>query len=342
MSSTSQKVSNIWQALLSSQTLVIAGIVWGFVSLMFFLLFSATIPGADNPSWYVDGTYVLELGAFLFAGLLCLRNWLSPRIVSGRNVWAGICIGMFSYLIAGLLFGLWERLFQLSVDVSPADFFYLLSYVAIGISMILAVISRRLNLEIWQWAVLAGIIVAGTAFAIWLSNPQEVSEVSGSDSAAVEEIAPNNQTEASPETSSEASPEASDEPVTSEETTNNVPQWAKTVDQQLAPVADTVNLFYIIADVFLLVIATALLLAFWGGKSSRSWQMIAFATFCLFIADMWFKYADTRLPDYQSGALLEVFYVLAGVLFWIGAALEYSLSMAPSRSRRARRRTTRA
>jgi hypothetical protein len=91
----------------------------------------------------------------------------------------------------------------------------------------------------------------------------------------------------------------------------------------------------------LLVIATALLLAFWGGKSSRSWQMIAFATFCFFIADMWFKYADTRLPEYQSGALLEVFYVLAGVLFWIGAALEYSLSMAPSRSRRARRRTTR-
>jgi hypothetical protein len=253
---------------------------------------------------------------------------------------------MFSYFIGDLVFGLWEVGFGLEPDVSPADFFYLLSYFAIGISMILAVFFRRLNLEIWQWGVLLGILVAGTAFAWWLSNPPAETEVSNPETAAVVDTsnAPT-QPQASPTPSPEGtapSPEPSQKgkTETESEADKQVPQWARTVDKQLAPFADYVNLFYVIADVFLLVIATALLLAFWGGKYSRSWQMIAFATFCFFIADMWFKYAGTRLPEYQSGGVLEVFYVLAGVLFWIGAALEYSLSKTPTRSRRTRRRTT--
>ncbi len=70
------------------------------------------------------------------------------------------------------------------------------------------------------------------------------------------------------------------------------------------------NNFYIIADVFLLIIATALLLAFWGGRFSQSWRMIAAATFSLYIADMYFKWIDTRVVDYESGGLLEVFLYL--------------------------------
>jgi hypothetical protein len=60
--------------------------------------------------------------------------------------------------------------------------------------------------------------------------------------------------------------------------------------------------------------------------------MIAAAAFCLYLADVWFKYATTILTDYKSGGLPEVFWVFSGVLFGIGAALEYDLS---SRSRRA-------
>jgi hypothetical protein len=63
--------------------------------------------------------------------------------------------------------------------------------------------------------------------------------------------------------------------------------------------------------------------------------MIAAATFCLYIADMWFKYEDATAAVYQSGSLLEVFFVFSGVLFAIGAALEYDVS---SRSRRGARR----
>jgi hypothetical protein len=98
-----------------------------------------------------------------------------------------------------------------------------------------------------------------------------------------------------------------------------------------------VNLFYVVADVFILIIATTLLLAFWGGRFSQSWRMIAAAAVCLYIADMWLKFATSSLygsQAYQSGGLLEVFWVFSGVLFGIGAVLEFDLS----RSRRGRRR----
>ncbi|NET54053.1 MAG: hypothetical protein F6K09_37170, partial [Merismopedia sp. SIO2A8] len=85
------------------------------------------------------------------------------------------------------------------------------------------------------------------------------------------------------------------------------------------------------------IIASALLLAFWGGRFSQSWRMIAAATFSLYIGDMWFKYAEARAVEYESGGLLEVSFVFSGVLFAIGAALEYEVS---SRSRRGSRRRT--
>ena len=63
---------------------------------------------------------------------------------------------------------------------------------------------------------------------------------------------------------------------------------------------------------------------------------IAAAAVCLYIADIYTVYADAAIENYQSGALLEVFYIFSGVLFGIGAALEYATSS--SRSRRGSRR----
>jgi len=109
------------------------------------------------------------------------------------------------------------------------------------------------------------------------------------------------------------------------------------VENFLSPLSRPVNFFYIVGDVFLLIIASTLLLAFWGGRFAQSWRMIAAATFSLYIADMWFKYEDATAVEYESGSLLEVFFVFSGVLFAIGAALEYDVS---SRSRRSTRRRT--
>ena len=346
MSSTSEKSSNLL-SLLSPQTIVISSIVWAVLALLFFLLFSVPdASGGEKPEWYVIGTYIFECSAFLGAAVLCLRNWKSPLIVSGRNVWLGIGLGMGSYLIGNLLFGCWEVVWGLDPDVSLADLFYMVSYVALSWGMILAVSSRRLNLEKWQWGVLVGMAVAGIALAVWVATPPAEPAATAAPERAAATATPASGTTAAakaPALKPAAQPagkEAADQPAAEEAAKEDrhspAPGWVRALDSTLEPVAYYVNLFYIIGDVFLLIIATALLLAFWGGRFSQSWRMIAAATFSLYIADMWFKYADSRMScDYQSGGLLEVFFVFCGVLFGIGAVLEYDIS---TRSRRPARK----
>lgn len=352
MSSTSEKSSTPQQSLLSAQTLVISGIVWAVLALLYFLLFSVPDASGENPVWYVIGTYVFELGALLAAAILCLRNWRSPQIVSGRNVWLGIGLGVLCYFIGSLLFGCWELVWHLDPDVSLGDLFYVFSYLFLAWGMVLAVISRRLNLEIWQWAVLAGIAAGGIALAVWIASPSDQAEgLKGAKAQApIEQVtekgkpskATNSGTKApslQPATKGPAAktaPTKATEEALEEEEASTAPDWVMSLDGFLEPYAYPVNLFYIIGDVFLLIIATALLLAFWGGRFSNSWRMLAAASFSLYIADMWFKYAETRSTGtYQSGSLLEVFFVFMGILFGIGAVLEYDIS---TRSRSPRRK----
>lgn len=351
MSSTSEK-SSTSTSLLSAQTLVIVGIVWAVMALLFFLLFSVPLSQEDGlPPWYSIGTYVFECGAYLGASLVCLRNWKSPHMASGRNVWLGIGLGMLFYFIAGVLFGIWELYFELDPDVSPADAFYLGSYVVLIGGMVLAVTSKRLNLEFWQWGLLAAIAAFGIAVAIWVAAPdswrqqlgmapaapQEVVTGSAPDSTAAKGKAPaldNSAQSKAKGTAAAAAKSASEE---SAEATK-APEWVMALDKQLSPYAYAINLFYIVGDVFLLIIATALLLAFWGGRFSQSWRMIAAATFSLYIADMYFKWRDTQAEgSYQSGSLLEVFFVFSGILFGIGAVLEHDISTRSRQSRRTRR-----
>ncbi|NEN88900.1 MAG: hypothetical protein F6K48_08200 [Okeania sp. SIO3H1] len=315
MSSTSEKSStSLTKSLFSAQTIVITGLIWGVLALLFFLLFSVPLPGEELPFWYSVGTYIFELGAYLLASIVCLRNWQSPQMVSGRNVWMGIGLGLLFYFIAGVVFGCWELLWELDPDVSLADIFYVFSYLFIGWGMTLAVTSKRLNLEFWQWGVLAGVAVAGIALAIWVADPSLFGLLSIPDTSVLEEVD------------------------IEEVSANLAPSWVLSIDRQLEPFAYSINLFYIIADVFLLIIATALLLAFWGGRFSQSWRMIAAATFSLYIADMYFKWSDSRIEgDYESGGLLEVFFVFTAILFGIGAVLEYDISTRSRQSRRSRR-----
>ncbi|NET60398.1 MAG: hypothetical protein F6K47_30915 [Symploca sp. SIO2E6] len=349
MSSSVENSSFGLQSLLTSQNLVYAGIAWGVVSLLFFLLFSITVPGEESPLWYLIGTYVLELIPFLIGAILCFRNWRSPQIASGRNVWLGIGLGTSCWFVGGLLFGWWELYLNLEPDVSPADFFYIVFYLFVSWGMILAVIPRRLNLEIWQWVTVAAIAVAGIALAIWvfISTPgmakeanivppsaiEQAIETTDSPQVAVEPKA--TLVQASPTPSPTTAQPAVATPVPEESSEKEPPGWALSLDKTLQPLGTYVNLFYIVGDVFLLVIASTLLLAFWGGRFAQSWRMIAAAAFSLYISDMWFKYAEATSVEYESGGLLEVFFVFSGVLFAIGAVLEYDVS---SRSRRAGRR----
>ncbi len=356
MSSTSEKSStpkSFLAGVFSVQNLVLLEIFWGVSALLFFLIGSIPLPGEELPTWYSYGTLIFELGAFLGATILCWRNWQNPQIVSGRNVWRGLACGMMFYFIGSSLFGWWEQVWHQEPIVSPGDLFYIISYVFIAWGMILAVISRRLNLEWRQWGIVGAIAAGGIALAIWISFPPapntavtkkaehtavtapaptaKESKVAAVIKPAAKETAPNIPT-ATKTNSKPASPAKAktEETVASEEEVA-VPPWVKKLEKILEPLSNYVNLFYIVGDVLLLIIASTLLLAFWGGRFSQSWRMIAAATFSLYIADMWFKYAGANIPDYQSGQLLEVFFVFSGVLFGIGAILEHDLS---TRSRR--------
>ncbi|MEG3835167.1 MULTISPECIES: hypothetical protein [unclassified Microcoleus] len=354
MSSTSEK-SSTSSSLLSAQTLVIVGIVWAVMALLFFLLFSVPLSAEEGlPLWYSIGTYIFECGAYLGAALVCFRNWQSPHMVSGRNVWLGIGLGMLFYFIGGVLFGIWELYFEADPDVSPADAFYLGSYVVLIGGMVIAVTSKRLNLEIWQWALLAGIAAFGIAVAIWVAAPESWRLQLGMSPAATQEVvtgsapAPgakgaglenssNSMVKGTAATAAKSAPEEEEEEEEAAEQ-SKTPAWVIALDKQLSPYAYAINLFYIVGDVFLLIIATALLLAFWGGRFSQSWRMIAAATFSLYIADMYFKWRDTQAEgSYQSGSLLEVFFVFSAILFGIGAILEHDISTRSRQSRRSRR-----
>ena len=270
-------------------------------------------------------------------------------MASGRNVWLGIGLGMLFYFIAGVLFGIWELYFEVSPDVSPADAFYLGSYVVLIGGMVIAVTSKRLNLEIWQWGLLAGIAAFGIAVAIWVAAPEswrtQLGLAPASKEVVTKTIPDSNQAKTAPalndapkkSKSKESASSAKSEPGSAAEETK-APAWVMALDEQLSPYAYAINLFYIVGDVFLLIIATALLLAFWGGRFSQSWRMIAAATFSLYIADMYFKWRDTQAEGaYQSGSLLEVFFVFSAILFGIGAVLEHDISTRSRQSRRSRR-----
>ncbi|TVP63618.1 MAG: hypothetical protein EA343_07860 [Nodularia sp. (in: Bacteria)] len=271
------------QSLLTNQNIILAGIIWAVLALLYFLLFSAKVPGEDGiesrANWYVIGTNIFEALAYLGASVLCLRNWRSPQIVSSRNIWLAIAIGMFSYFLGGIIFGYTEIILGEEPDVSVGDIFFVLTYISLGIGMILAVASRRINLEIWQVVIVSAIAVFGSLLAWWISIEQEV---------------------------------------------------------PADPLVASLNWFYVVSDVVLLIIATTLLLAFWGGRVAQSWRMIAAAAFSLYIADMWFKYAQG--PNYQSGEILEVFWVFSGVLFGMGAVLEHDASLSRTRRSSGRKR----
>ena len=341
----------------SSFKIVIAGVVWAFLAAIFFLVYGA---GTAKPSdTYLIGTALFEIVAYFAAAVLCVRNALSSNNVSGKGVWIGLGGGMAFYCLGSCFYAYWEVILKLNADVSIGDFFYVLSYLFLIYGMLRAVLERRLNLDPKQWTIILGVGTIGVMIAIYVNNASVTSteqsnfwiepaqaqsasikpSVSPSASPAVK-AAPAATLKAVPSSvPSVVSPSLApaidklEKPVA--EKNSSAPLWAMQLDDALRPYKSPLNWFYVVADSCLLTIATALLTAFWGGRFSQSWRMIAFATFSLYVADIWVKYATKTQGDaYKSGSLPEVFFVFAGVLFAIGAVLEYDLS----KSRRTNRR----
>lgn len=70
-------------------------------------------------------------------------------MVSGWNVWIGISLGLLFYFIGGFVFGCWELIWELDLDVLLVDIFYVFFYIFLVWGMILVIIVKKLNLEFW-------------------------------------------------------------------------------------------------------------------------------------------------------------------------------------------------
>jgi FtsH-binding integral membrane protein len=323
----------------SSTTPLLVGacIAWGVVTLLFFLLFSS--PGEDGvqPDWFLAGINLLEMGAFFLASLLCFRNWRSSQIVSGRNVWLWIGLGLLVYAIGIALFFIWGTVWGLDPAVSLGDFFFITSYVFLATGMFKAVLPRRLNLELAQWLIVVGIGLAGILLAVFVNLAAgEVAADTGLPPApravylaqAQPGTDPADPTLEDVPTAPVVAPEPADTP--------EAPEAVLALDSALEPLADIVGLLYLIGDMVLLVIAGTLLVAFWGGRYSQSWKLIAIAALCLYVADMFFAYA-INTDTYVEGNLWEVFWTFSAVFFGLGAVVEHAVSVNSRRSPRRRR-----
>jgi hypothetical protein len=322
----------------STPLLVGACLAWGVVTLLFFLLFTA--PGDDGaqPDWFLAGINVLEIGAFLLASLLCFRNWRSTQIVSGRNVWFWIGLGLLFYALGTVLFFVWGTIWGLDPAVSLGDFFYIFSYIFLATGMFKAVLPRRLNLELPQWLIVVGIGLGGVLLAIFVKlAAAEASPVPLGQMPALHHLA-----QAAPDAVLDVAPEAETAPEVVPvvpapvEEVSSAPDLILQLDAMLEPLMDVVGLLYLIGDIVLLVIAGTLLVAFWGGRYSQSWKLIAIAAFCLYIADMFFAYA-INTDTYIEGSLWEVFWTFSAVFFGLGAVVEHAVSVSSRRSTRRRR-----
>jgi hypothetical protein len=341
----------------SSFIFVIGGVVWAFLASMFFLVYGAGTTDASDT--YSFGTAIFEIVAYFGAAVLCLRNALSRNNVSGKGVWIGLGVGMALYCIGSCIYTYWEVVLKLPADVSPADFFYVMSYLFLIYGMLRAVLARELNLDPKQWAIVLGVGVLGVMAAVYVNTlatatkedlksdwsliPPAIAQATPAAkpsaaplkatpkaAPAVTTPAPSVTPSVLPTPTAPAIDKRAVDPIPA-----NAPGWARGFIETFKKYEDVFNWIYVVADACLLTIATALLTAFWGGRFSQSWRMIAFANFSLYLADMWVKYMTKTQGDaYKSGSLPEVFFVFAGVLFAIGAVLEYDLS----KSRRTNRR----
>lgn len=337
----------------STQPLLLLCIGWAILSLLFFLLFGALVPGEESrPNWFLISITFIEIFGFLLATVLCFRNFGSSQIISGRTVWLSLGIAMLAYAAGNVFFFLWGTVWGLDPSVSLGDGFYFISYVCMVVGMLLAALPRRIDLSVSQWMMILAIGVGGVLLALAINfglpglaqvpgiNQPAVaadmlmSQAPPPDPAAAPEAAPEAPTAApaEPETAAPEEPPAAVEEAETVAGLMPAPAWAQTLDANLEKYAEPVGLMYVIADCFLVVIAATLLVAFWGGRFSQSWKLIAIATFCLYLADIAFAAAG---DNYVEGALWEVFWVWSSLFFALGAIVEYDVS---KRSRRGSRR----
>ncbi|MCU0566128.1 MAG: hypothetical protein MUF49_05980 [Oculatellaceae cyanobacterium Prado106] len=286
----------------------------------------------------------IGLGMFsYFIGNLFLAYW-EIGLGNSPEVSPGDLFFILTYLFLG--FGMLKAVLSKKLNLAPLQYLILAGIATGGITIAWLFAPSQANAAAPPAALIAQAApatqVAPTQPAA--NRPPAVNPATGSAPASAPRtlptaspaVAPTTAPFVAPGTAPLAAPVVTETPAAeaAEEESPNTPEWAIALEKTLTPLADIVSWLYIVGDVILVIMASTLLLAFWGGKFSQSWQFIAAAAFCYYIADLWFNYATRYIPNYETGSLPEVFWIFSACLFAIGAALEYDLSTRRRNSRR--------
>jgi hypothetical protein len=311
-----------WEHLWRGQNVMYLAFGWSALSIVIYMFFSGAAQGIERPFWYrILTAYILQNVPTLWAGLLCIRNGLSRRMPSGSQVWLLIGIALLSYFVGNIFFSSWELVWHLNSTGSLGDPFFVIFYVCLSLAMLTAIVTKRVQLKIYQWVIVAGIGIYAAVLVMWILKPP-ASEIPDPQPTAA--LTSQVQTTTIPSTAISA-PEL-DKPAN--EANAEAPQWVMFFDGMLKPYGQTLNTFYVWCDVILFALAAVMIIAFWGGRLSNAWQVNAQAIICYYIADMWFAYAGNHIKDYQGGYILEVFWILGAIQFGVAAGIEFEHMLA--------------
>jgi hypothetical protein len=319
------------QTWLRGEYVTYGGVMWAIISTVLYLNFSVVDAQTARPDWFILTTTGFEEIGLLISGYLCWRNWQSPDIPSGRTVWLLLAIAMLAFFSGNLWFCLWELQWGLNPAASIGNLFFVLFYLMLIAGMRLAILDRDVRLIRQQWIIVVTVAAVGLTIGCWLTTLSAKAIRMPESTGSIVQVAPNRPLKlavtAPTMTVSQNHLKAPTHP----------PEWVLAIDRSMQPLITSFNLFYVLCDLVLLIFATILFLGFWGGQLGLPWRMTAQAVLCFYIADTWFAYANDRVQGYESGSIMEVFWIFGIVQFGIAAALEFDNSI---RARRLARRRT--
>lgn len=316
---------------LKSETIIYWAVIWSILSLACYLTFSVVEPGTSRPLWFILTTTGLEEIGLMVSGYLCLRNYRSQYIPSGRAVWLLLAIAILAFFVGNLWFCVWEVVWGLDPAASAGNPCFVVFYLILIAGLRLAILNRDVRLARLQWAIVVSVATFGLIIGCWLttSTVRATSLPPISTTVAQSGADSNHQLKSSP------APNLLPIAPTVVREIQSPPGWVLAIDRGMQPLINTFNLFYVLCDSILLIFATILFLGFWGGHLGLPWRTIAQGVLCFYIADTWFASVTDRMQGYESGSIMEVFWIFGIVQFGIAAALEFDNSI------RARRRASR-
>lgn len=260
-------------------------------AVLIYALFGGLSANTERPVWYrILTSGLIQNIPLLISALLCIRNGFSRQIPSGRSVWLLLGSALLSYLCGNIFFTAWEVVWELNPSGSLGDPFFITFYLLVPIAMILTIVKNKVRIEAYQWPFLVAAAASASLIVVTITAVVPSTDVA--------------------------------------ETTKPsilAPSWVLAIDSALKPLANNFNYFYVWSDVILFTIATIIVMGLWRRKLNRAWIVNSFAVVCFYIADMWFAYAASHIENYQTGFILEIFWMFGSILFGFAAVTEFDI-----------------